>query len=757
MTDRLKAFSADRWRSIEPIIDAALELPAEERRAYVHAACADDASLLAEVEQLLAAHDGPAVDFDTPAAERFASLLDEELRLPEVLGGRYKIGPMLGRGGMATVFLAEDLRHERQVAVKVLHAELAAALGAELFLAEIKTTAQLHHPQILPLHDSGDADGLLYYVMPYVPGGTLRRRLNEQPPLAIDDIVRITAEVASALDAAHRHGVIHRDIKPENILLHEGTALVADFGIALAVSAAAAARVAKPGLILGTRQYMSPEQATKDGAVDGRADVYSLGVVVFEMLAGHLPLDGFASVETSTVAGPRGPSVSASRSEIRGAVDAVIARALSPAAADRYVSAGELAADLRQAVSSTASTLPAWARHLAASVAPIDSGVGDEQMLKSGRVREVGRASERQATRRSKLPFAAGAVFLLAVGGVALMRSPPRAGVHRHRWSTNQQAVDYFNDGQAWIDSRTPRGAARAESSFMHAIAIDSNFADAYAGLAHVHFVYGIGNLGDYEPERYLPEARKEGERALALDSTVVDAYVALGNVSMFYDMDWAAAERALGRALELDPRSVEARAAKVSLLYYIGRFGDAVKEAREELWLQTRTEQPKIELARALFFDRQYAAAGEQLTQVLERDSSRFRAHLLLGEVLAQRAKYDSAIFEMQAALRNLRTSRTQAYLAYVYARAGRWVEAQRELSAMYEKSRHDFVPAFDFAIAYAGFGKMDSTFAWLNKSVDDHTVRPYLMDPTFDSIRSDSGYRQLLRRMNLPYPAAR
>src|SRR5262245_3808850 len=157
----LKVLTADRWRSIEPILDAALELPAEQRRAYVNDVCAGDAALLADVEQLLAAHDVPAVDLDSPATERFASLLDDEhVRLPKVLGGRYKIGPMVGRGGMATVFLADDLRHDRQVAVKVLHAELAAALGAELFLADIKTTAELHHPLILPLYDSGGAVAL---------------------------------------------------------------------------------------------------------------------------------------------------------------------------------------------------------------------------------------------------------------------------------------------------------------------------------------------------------------------------------------------------------------------------------------------------------------------------------------------------------------------------------------------------------------------------------------------------------------------
>ena len=205
----------------------------------MRARCTGDTSLLADVEQLLAAHDVSTAAFDTPAAARFASLLDaQHPSLPNVVGERYSIGPMLGRGGMATVFLADDLRHERQVAVKVLHADLAAALGAELFLAEIKTTAQLHHPHILPLHDSGDAGGVLYYVMPYVAGGTLRHRLNNGEVLSIDETLRIVTEVASALDAAHRHGVVHRDIKPENILLHDGTALVADFGIALAVRTA---------------------------------------------------------------------------------------------------------------------------------------------------------------------------------------------------------------------------------------------------------------------------------------------------------------------------------------------------------------------------------------------------------------------------------------------------------------------------------------------------------------------------------------
>src|SRR5678815_2781486 len=213
-------------------------------------------------------------------------------RLVSALGDRYRIERELGKGGMATVYLAEDLRHGRKVAVKVLLPELAAVLGAERFLSEIHVTAALQHPHILPLFDSGQANGQLYYVMPYVEGESLRTRLAREKQLPIDEAIRITREVASALDYAHRRGVIHRDIKPENILLQDGTALVADFGIALAVSKAGGTRLTQTGLSLGTPHYMSPEQATGDHAVDGRSDIYSLGAALYEMLTGDPPFTG---------------------------------------------------------------------------------------------------------------------------------------------------------------------------------------------------------------------------------------------------------------------------------------------------------------------------------------------------------------------------------------------------------------------------------------------------------------------------------
>ena len=214
-------------------------------------------------------------------------------RLNAALEGRYRIEGELGAGGMATVYLAEDLKHERKVALKVLKPELAAVVGADRFLAEIKTTANLQHPHILPLFDSGEADGFLFYVMPHVEGESLRGRLDREHQLPVDEAVAISSKVASALDYAHSHGVIHRDIKPANILLSEtGEPLVSDFGIALAVSAGGGDRLTETGLSLGTPHYMSPEQATGDLNVGPQTDVWALGCVLYEMLAGEPPFTG---------------------------------------------------------------------------------------------------------------------------------------------------------------------------------------------------------------------------------------------------------------------------------------------------------------------------------------------------------------------------------------------------------------------------------------------------------------------------------
>ena len=267
-------------------------------------------------------------------------MTDAIARLNAALEGRYRVEGELGEGGMATVYLADDLKHGRKVALKVLKPELAAVVGGDRFLAEIKTTANLQHPHILPLHDSGEADGFLYYVMPYIEGETLRDRLDREHQLPVDDAVRIATNLAEALDYAHRQGVIHRDIKPANVLLLEGKPVISDFGIALAVGAAGGGRLTETGLSLGTPHYMSPEQATGDTHVGPPTDIYALGCVLYEMLVGEPPFTGstpqavLGRIITGTATTP-----SSLRATVAPHVDAVVARALERIPADRFESA----------------------------------------------------------------------------------------------------------------------------------------------------------------------------------------------------------------------------------------------------------------------------------------------------------------------------------------------------------------------------------------------------------------------------------
>jgi Tol biopolymer transport system component/tRNA A-37 threonylcarbamoyl transferase component Bud32 len=285
-------------------------------------------------------------------------LTDVLPRLTEALADRYRLERELGQGGMATVYLAQDIRHNRRVAVKVLRPELAAVIGAERFLSEITTTANLQHPHILPLFDSGEADGFLFYVMPYVEGETVRDRISREKQLPVDDAVRITVEVASALDYAHRHGVIHRDIKPENILLHDGAALVADFGIALAVSTAGS-RMTETGMSLGTPHYMSPEQAMGEREITATSDVYALGCVLYEMLVGEPPFTGpTAQAIIARVVTEEPRSLTVQRKTIPPQVEGAVRQALQKLPADRFKTAADFADALqgRGSVASYAGT-----------------------------------------------------------------------------------------------------------------------------------------------------------------------------------------------------------------------------------------------------------------------------------------------------------------------------------------------------------------------------------------------------------------
>jgi serine/threonine-protein kinase len=331
----------DQWRRVKELFGAALERAPADRRAFLDEACrTEEAELRREVEALLAAYQASDAFLESPASALSASTPSHwELGEGQTLGP-YCVLRVLGRGGMATVYLARDERHHRSVALKVLHPELAHALGPERFVREIEVAANLTHPHILPLHDSGEAAGLLYYVMPYIEGESLRDRLRRETQLPVDDALQIAREVGDALAYAHGQGVIHRDIKPENILLSAGHALVADFVIARALSQAGGVRLTESGMAIGTAAYMSPEQASAASHIDGRSDVYSLGCVVYEMLAGEPPYTGptAQAIIAKRFSDPV-PQVRRVRPSVPQSVDRAVSRSLALVAADRFAAA----------------------------------------------------------------------------------------------------------------------------------------------------------------------------------------------------------------------------------------------------------------------------------------------------------------------------------------------------------------------------------------------------------------------------------
>ena len=720
--------SAAEWTRLEAFLDQVVELAPAQRSVLLDQLCGGDAQLRAELSRLLEEFDRHDDLLDQPAGMRFAALLRPvAIQLPEIFGDRYRIGNEIGHGGMATVYLGHDLRHDRPVAVKVLRPEVAVALGTERFLAEIKTTANLQHTHILPLHDSGESEGLLFYVMPYVDGESLRQRLERERQLPIDDAVRIARELAGALEHAHRHGIVHRDVKPENILLRDGSALLADFGIALAATAAVSLE-SQPGRFFGTPTYMSPEQAAGTAVIDARTDIYALGTVLYEMLAGEPPFTaGMPTSLFSQRSAATAPPVRLSRPTTPAALESVVARALARDPADRYDTAAAFGSALEDAARPTSGS----------------------------------RAAAR-ATRRSRLAAAALVVATISVGawtisrirgwrGEETVRLTPSAIVRRP--AGDPLARELYRQGVVFQDQTGPTGLAKALDYFEQAVRRDSNLAEAYAGIADVNIAYAIGNMGDFLPSDYFRKAREAVRRGLAVDSLSPEALTAKAKIALFYDFDWMGAERAFARALALKPDYRMARTYHAVLLEFTGRFDSAMVEANATLEADPLSKFASVEASRALFFGGKYDQAIDQLHRLVERDSSLFRAHLLLGQAFEQKGQLDSAIAAMQrAVLYNPNTSRTRAFLSHAYALAGRRDDATRELGVMQQRAQHDFVPAFDFAVAYVGLGRIDEAFASLRRALDEHSIRPYLMDATFDPIRADPRYQELLRDMHHP-----
>jgi eukaryotic-like serine/threonine-protein kinase len=472
--------------------------------------------------------------------------------LQAALADRYRIEHELGRGGMATVYLAHDLRHDRPVALKVLRPELAAALGPERFLRETKLTARLQHPHILPLFDSGEANGQLWYVMPYVRGESLRARLAREGQLPLDDALRITCDVLAALSYAHSQGVIHRDIKPENILLEGEEAVVADFGVARAVDAAADERLTETGFALGTPAYMSPEQATGERVLDGRSDVYAVGCVLYEMLAGEPPFTGptAQAILAKRFSAPI-PSIRTARERVPERTDQAINRALARAPADRFATAAEFA----RALSPDSQTV--------ASVAVKGQGTLAEPVAASRRLRRV-------------VLICLG-TFALILGGWAIMRrlASPAAAVSPTRlavlpFSTSGASnIAYLGDGMVDLLSRNLNGAGDLRTidpgtvltatSRAGTRALDAEEGRALArrlgaGLYVLGSAHAVGGKLRIQAELYS-DADTAGEEALARATAEGDT------TQLFQLVDHLAADLMAGQSRGLSSRLMQSAA----------------------------------------------------------------------------------------------------------------------------------------------------------------------------------------------------
>jgi len=774
--------------------------------------------------------------------------LEERLRI--ALADRYALERELGRGGMAVVFLARDPRHDRAVAIKVLRHEIAAALGAERFLREIQIAAKLHHPHILPLYDSGAAGDLLYYVMPYVEGESLRQRLDRETQLPLDDALAITRQVAGALAYAHSHDVVHRDIKPENILLESGEAVVADFGIARAITAASGDKLTQTGFAIGTPLYMSPEQAAGGGAIDGRSDLYSLGCVLYEMLAGHPPFfGGTAQAILARHALDPVPPLRTARGTVSGAVEQALDRALAKSPADRYTTALQFAEALGGSGRSMVPPAGGGSRRLraalgvglalaalgaglvlrrpwrhtpqaavgapayAASVAvlPFESigggredeyfsdGMTDEIITQLAQIRELKVISRTSVVALkgshltlSRIADTLGVDHVLegsarrAGGRVRVNAQLIAAKTDAHLWARTYErdlkdvfrvqeeiagdvsrallasvqglrplspgsrteqpaAYDAYLRGTYWRQQRTRDGLLRAMQAFQEALAVDSLYAPAYAGLSSALSLFVLYQYsGGPEPVTALARAIVLADRAIALDSSLAEGFAARGWALTNAGVSVDTAIRDLARAVALRPNSGQAHSFYVAALGDAGRYEDAVAEAQTATELDPLAPAFHIALSSAELGARRYDVALREARRagVLETAPLPVRirfeglALLLLGrpaECLALNLSDQQYLKAM--CLDALRRHREAAAIVDSLAaavRAGRATWATPEGLGMY----------------YAWLGDVEASLHWYGAAYRAVQIR-FLRSGVFDRVRDNARFRAGIERL--------
>ena len=647
-------------------------------------------------------------------------------QLNAVLGDRYAVKRELGRGGMASVWLARDLRHDRDIAIKVLHPELAGAIGVDRFVREIRLTAGLQHPSILPLLDSGvfestDGDKLAWYAMPYVAGESLRARIDRERQLSIDEALRITEAAGAALQAAHRTGIVHRDVKPENLLLAGEYVYVADFGIAKALIDTGGERLTSTGIVIGTPAYMSPEQASAD-VVDARSDQYSLASVLYEMLAGEPPFTGpsaRAIVGRRLAEAPR--AIRPVRPAVSRALEAVVLKALERVPADRFTDVDAFVAALRSA-------------------------------------HTRGEASSQAGMRRTRLVAASLAAVVL-IGAVAsapfVIGRRPSAG----RAPRNPDAIALYQRGQLSYAKRTPDGARDAIASFKGALERDSTYGEAWSALAEAYeqayvrrYVFS-GAVGD----SILRLAAAASDRALALDRMSADAWYTQAMVARHVDpTDVAPVIRSARRAISLDSSHAAAWRLLALMTYEAGDRDESLRDFRRAISADPSYTEGLAFFALAFYWAHQYDSAAFWIDSTLKVDPNYLLGRHTAGLIALEQGDVARAEAAFQAAFRlatDVEAPNALIGSSINAARAGRRAEAKRYL-ARAESLNTAYVPIplhnqLYTSQAYAALGDRDRAIALLrqHQSLEEMHFQLHLRcDPPFAPLERDPRFRALL-----------
>lgn len=630
-------------------------------------------------------------------------------RLTVALAERYAVLRRIGGGGMADVFLARDLKHGREVALKLLRPDIGAAIGRDRFLKEIEIAARLHHPHILPLYDSGEADGLLYYVMPYLEEETLRGRLERAGRLPLPEVLRITAQLADALDFAHSRGVIHRDVKPENVLLLAEHALIADFGIARVMTGSSAEQITGTGIIVGTPTYMSPEQVFGDTTLDGRSDQYSLGCIVFEMLSGSPPFSGNAAQSImARLSVERAPTLSTREIMVPASIDEALNRALAKDPEHRFPTSRSFAEALR--ASDAPAVTPLASKNHSLVVLPFSnrSDEADTEFLSDGLTEELIHTLStlpglRVVGRTSAFAFKGKVEDVRAIGkrlGVELVLegSVRRAG---QRLRITTQLTDVRDGLQLWSErferpvgdafaiqdeiaaailatlkltflGRSPalpaartdnprayelylRGRhcwnARTETGLSQSLtylrqAIEVDPEFALARAALAESYVTLAVYGAEAPQSVMPLAEAAARTALETDSRLAEAHGALASVQALYHWRWIEAESSYRRALTASPTAASVRQAfAVNLLLPLMRWEEARSELDRARALDPLSPVISLSLGLVPFFQRDYEAAVRIWRDVLVTDENFPLLHYFLGRALSLLGRPDDAV----------------------------------------------------------------------------------------------------------------